>query len=66
MSMDITEFARLGGKARWKGTTKKQRSQAMSELARLSRKNRKPRKSGVNASLLENKKDIQQAISKNT
>lgn len=35
--MNITEFARLGGKARWKGLSKKQRSEAM----------KKVRKSGI-------------------
>lgn len=30
--MDITDFARLGGKARWKGKTKKQRSEAMKKV----------------------------------
>ncbi len=31
--MNITEFARLGGKSRWKGKTKKQRKEAMRNVA---------------------------------
>lgn len=66
MTLTITEFATMGGKARWKGTNKKERSKAMSELARLSWKNRKASKKAVNKPKLQNKKVIQQVISKNT
>jgi hypothetical protein len=38
--MNITQFARLGGKARWKGKSKKERSEAMKKLVRM-RKTRK-------------------------
>lgn len=42
MTMTITDFARLGGKARWKGKTKKQRSDAMKKLASRPRKKLSP------------------------
>ena len=45
--MTITEFQSAGGKARWKGINKKKRSEMMSELARLSRKNSKGKKNGA-------------------
>ena len=33
--MNVKEFATMGGKARWKGTTKKQRKEAMIKLRAL-------------------------------
>jgi hypothetical protein len=66
MEMTITDFARMGGRARWKKTTKKERSKAMSELARLPRKSTKRAKRGAKARLLDNEIVIQQAISKKT
>jgi hypothetical protein len=36
--MNLEEFARLGGKARWKGTTKKQRSEAMKKVRQVALK----------------------------
>jgi len=34
MSMTVTDFARLGGKARWKGKSKEERSAAMKLVAK--------------------------------
>lgn len=38
MTLTITEFARMGGKARWKGKTKEERSAYMKKLASKPRK----------------------------
>lgn len=64
--MDVKEFAALGGKAKWKGVSKKERSLKMKELARLSRKKRKVGEYRVGKPKLRNTKVIQQAISKKT
>ncbi len=38
MTLTITEFASMGGKARWKGKSKKERSAAMKKLRNKPRK----------------------------
>lgn len=42
MELTITEFARLGGRARWKKVSKKKRSAAMRAIAKMPRKRRNP------------------------
>ena len=66
MTLTITEFAAMGGKARWKGTTKEERRKKMSELAHLSWEKRKGATEGAGTPKLQHKKVIQQTISENT
>ena len=41
MTMTVIEFAKLGGKARWKDKTKEERSAHMQALAKRPRKSRR-------------------------